>query len=238
MKRILIVVIASLFVFFVSSAYAVDLSQKPITYNVDHSSISELPDNIYSKERPLIIFFPGSGECFKIEKAWSFIKKYELYEYIDCDLLAVSVNTGHSKVSRDDWDSLAESLVEWINDRYEDLSDSDKFPIIVDCVSYGGVGGTYFVNRALKAGIWVDEINYLDAACTDTVTISQLEKYLNKGIWVNVYACTSGAEVSVNGRNLIDYFDGERYFYGKVLKTDHGRVLHDAIYEDGLHSTD
>ena len=47
------------------AAFAVDLSrQNTVLTKMPHCSITGLQTNQYAADRPVIIFFPGSRECF------------------------------------------------------------------------------------------------------------------------------------------------------------------------------
>jgi len=220
----------------VSSAYAVDTSKDNCNaLRLAHCNIIELNTNkYYGADRPLIIFFPGAGECNSLQNTIGFVRSYELYNDLEVDVIVVAFRT--ESFGHQDWRAVSEDLLDFLSDRYYELSDDDRFPVIVDAVSFGGYGGCYLTDLFMKNSIWVDELNIADGRWAFCIPIDWVEEMALAGTKINVFACPSSGKISVQTRELIDALDGAYNFYGTVLQTSHGAVLSTAIHEEGLHS--
>ena len=217
-------------------AFAADTSKENCnSVRLDHCNIIELCSNkYYGANRPLIIFFPGANECNKLQNAIGFVRKYELYDKLDVDVIVVALRT--ENFGHQDWRKASEDLLEFLSDRYFDLSDDDRFPIVVDAVSFGGYGGCYLTDLFMENNLWVNELNIADGRWAFCIPIDWVEEMALAGTKINVFACPSSGNISVQTRELIDALDGSYNFYGTVLQTSHGAVLSTAIHEEGLHS--
>ena len=65
-------------------AYAQDFEEKNIV-QLDTCTLAVLETNEYYGSRPLMIFFPGSGECNSINSAVKWLESYHIYDDIDCE---------------------------------------------------------------------------------------------------------------------------------------------------------
>ncbi|MBR3280411.1 MAG: hypothetical protein IKI57_01010 [Clostridia bacterium] len=228
-------IIAIALIICTASANSEEVTQENmVVISLKHGNIACRDSNQYYGERPLIIFFPGSQECNSIYRVINFINNYDLYDDIDADIIVVTMYD--KNMNSKSWEAVAEDLVFFLKEKYTSLSDDDAFPIILDAVSFGGYGAITFAEEASLNGIFVDEINLADACNSDVVTAEMIESICNKGTTVNVYASTEGINISRNSRRIIDTLYGANHFNGEVLSTKHGKVLHDAIYINGLHS--
>ena len=218
-----------------SSALAVDTSKdNTVVIQLDPCKLAYLISNqYYGPNRPLIIFIPGSNECTNIQKTLNWIRDYELYDNIDCDLIAFSMNS--SSIWYKDWESACEDVISFILPYYSRLSDDEVFPIIVDAVSFGGYGGIYLVQCGKRNGIFMDELNMADA-CGYGVIPDMIEYIVNRGTFVNIWASSGSGGISISTRKVISELEGSPNFYGEDFPSPHGAVLHKAIYEKNLHS--
>jgi len=232
----ILALVTCLIVFGASTALAVDTSKDNCHTEVFRSCrITTLNTNQYTGNRPLIIFFPGSNECDNAQKTIGFIRKYELYDGIEADLIAVSIKT-ECGGNHHDWEGVSRDVLEFIKDKYYSLCDDEKFPIIVDAVSFGGYGGCYLTQLFMENGLFVDELNLADACGAYCIKASWVQELAEAGTKVNVFACTGSGKISQETRAIIAALDGSRNFYGATFYTSHGKVLQYAIYNDGLHS--
>lgn len=230
------IILTMIFIFCFSDSFAATLpSDEPEYESFAGCFIAEFPDNTYDGSKPIVFFFPGSGEANSINATVRFIKDYAIYDDIDASIVAVAINNNSTKTDYSDWDNLGKQMSDWLYDKYLALDDDMTFEVIVDCVSMGGLGGTYFTEYALEAGVDVSQINLADA-CTGWCTKEILEGFMEQGVDVNVYACNGPKNISERSRGMIKALDGNENFHGVVLDCSHGQCLHDAVYEDGLHT--
>ena len=198
----------------------------------DNAIIASLNTNEYYA-KPLIVFFPGSGECHSVYSSANFIQNYNLYDDLDCDIIIVAMRD--SGTDYRSWQGVCDDLVEYLLPLVERLSEDDEFPIIIDTVSFGGYGGCYFAAEAQDNNLWIKELNLADACNTGVVTPDMVRDIAETGVQVNAYASTGGNNISRSTRNVIDELDGTRGFSGEVFSVSHGAVLAEAINESGLH---
>jgi len=213
-------------------ACAQDLEDTSII-QLDTCTLAVLETNEYYGSRPLMIFFPGSGECNNINSAVKWLESYHIYDDIDCDIIVVTKRSAGCEYR--DWEPVAMEVLEYLEPYYSVLSDDDIFPIIIDAVSFGGYGGVFFSELAMENGVFVDELNLADAV-SFPLTVERIQDLTLSGTFVNAWACNGGSDISKRTRNVIDELLGSRNFFGTTIYTSHGAVLSKAIQEEGLHS--
>ena len=217
-----------------SSAFAVDTSKEnTVVVQLEHCKIAYLCSNQYYGSRPLIIFIPGSNECTSIQKTVNWIRSYELYDDLDCDVIAFAMNS--SSIWYRDWEDACEDVIAFISPYCMRLTDDEQFPIIIDAVSFGGYGGVYFVTCGKVNGIFVDELNLADA-CGVGMDAELVREAITLGTHVNIFASSGSGDISRKTRNVTSELYGMPNFYGIDFPSPHGAVLHNAIFEHDLHS--
>ena len=231
-KVVALILVIFVITFASNVACGQDFEEKTIV-ELEYCTLAVLDSNEYYGSRPLMIFFPGSGECNSINSAVRWLESYHIYDDIDCDIIVVTKKSAGCQYQ--DWEPVAAEVVEYLEPYYIGLSDDDIFPIIVDSVSFDGYGGVYFSESAMECGIFVDELNLADAV-SYPLTVERIEELTLCGTFVNAFACNGGSDISARTRKVIDELIGSRNFYGTTIYTSHGAVLSKAVEEEGLHS--
>ena len=209
-----------------------------IPEDIDYSTIpgtfiSEIPSNKYDGSRPIIIFFPGSGEANSIYATVNYLKDQDIYDNVNCDLMAVAINNFMPDAYYNDWDTMAKSLVKHLESMQE--LNHCRYDIKVDCFSLGGLGASLFMDYALEAGLNITELTYADACTELGYEQDNIKDYLKQGIKVNIYASTGPNEISERTQNSIEELTGKTNFRGYVFDCRHNETLHEAIYKQNLH---
>ena len=213
------------------SAAALDPSRENCeTQRLKSCNILTLKTSRYSADRPVIIFFPGGNECGEIGETIKWIRRYELYDSLEADLIAVSFRRSPLKPS--DWKIPCEDLLAFLREKHA----ASPFPIIIDAVSLGGYGGCYLAQILNENGIPVKELNMADACIPRYITADWLTQLAAMGTRVNLWGCNAKTNVSAETRSLIAALDGTENIHGVIVDAGHGAVLHTAIYDHGLHS--
>ena len=233
MCKVVALILVILVITFASNvACGQDFEEKNIV-QLDTCTLAVLETNEYYGSRPLMIFFPGSGECNSINSAVKWLESYHIYDDIDCDIIVVTKRSAGCEYR--DWEPVAMEVLEYLEPYYSVLSDDDLFPIIIDAVSFGGYGGVFFSELAMENGVFVDELNLADAV-SFPLTVERIQDLTLSGTFVNAWACNGGSDISKRTRNVIDELLGSRNFFGTTIYTSHGAVLSKAVEEEGLHS--
>lgn len=190
-------------------------------------TIMALKTNLYTPDRPVIIFMPGGNECGSITDTVRWLRRYQLYDQLDVDLIAVSFRRQPLKPS--DWKNPCDDLLAFLK---ENAPDS---PVIIDAVSLAGYGGCYLAQILNENGIPVKELNMADACVRRYITEDWLRLLAGQGTQVNLWGCGGKTNVSVETRKLITALEGTENIQGVIVDADHGAVLHTAICSHGLH---
>jgi hypothetical protein len=213
-----------------SGAAAADTSRDNCeTQRLQSCNILTLKTNQYAGDRPVIIFFPGGNECGNIGDTAKWIRRYELYDHLDTDLVAVSFRRKPLKPS--DWKNPCNDLLAFLKEKAAD----SPFPVIIDAVSLGGYGGCYLAQILNENGIPVKELNMADACLPRYITEEWLTQLAGLGTQVNLWGCGGKSNASIETRRLITALEGTENIRGVIVDAGHGAVLHTAIYEHGLH---
>ena len=216
---------------FTGTARAADLSKQNCEFEcLRHCNIMTLKTNQYTEGRPVIIFFPGKLECSKIVNTANWIRKYQLYDHLNADVIAAAFRSDPLKPQ--DWKGPAEDLLNYLLEKHE----ASPFTVAVDAVSASGYGGCYLAQLFNENGITVTELSLADAVIPNYVTAEWITQIAAMGTRVSLWGCQAKGNMSEEARRLIAELDGTENVRGVVLDTPHGQVLHDAIYEYGLHA--
>lgn len=194
--------------------------------------VAPLSNDFSQKDRPLIIFFPGSGEVNSANSARQFLYNNKIYDKLDINLLIVTFSS-----KSQDWkhwnDVISKGLLPYLTDINRTYG---SFRIILDGSSFGGYGACYAAKVLKENGLNVVELNMADGCVTDAVNADMVKEVLGKGIRVNIFGCNESRNISKNTRAIIESLDGLDNFHGKILKAYHGKVIIAAILQEGLHS--
>ena len=213
-----------------SGAAALDPSRENCeTQRLRSCNILTLKTNLYTRDRPVIVFFPGGNECGDIGETVKWIRRYELYNRLEADLVAVSFRRNPLKPS--DWKNPCNDLLAFLQEKYA----ASPFPVIIDAVSLGGYGGCYLAQILNENGIPVLELNMADACIPRYITADWLTQLAAQGTRVNLWGCNGKTNASAETRSLIAALEGTENIRGVIVDASHGAVLHTAIYDHGLH---
>lgn len=213
------------------TAFAVDLSRKTAVLNkMPHCTITGFESNRYIPDRPVIIFFLGSQECFSWLNGLTFIRDQKIFEDLDVDVLFLTMPKAELWYKL--WEAADEDLYDFLRDKYE----AAHFPIILDCVSFGGYGGCYLADLLRENGITVQELNLADACNSNCVYADQVQNIALAGTRVNIWGTKGSQNISKNTREVIEELDGTENVRTVILDCRHAKALTMAINEYGLHS--
>ena len=213
------------------AAFAVDLSrQNTVLTKMPHCAITGLQTNQYAADRPVIIFFPGSRECFSAYNTLSFIKSLEIFSDLDVDVLFITLPKANLWFRL--WEKADQDLCDFLKDKYE----AAQFPVIIDATSFGGYGGCFLTDLLRENGIPVQELNLADACNSNCVYSDWVRDIALAGTKVNIWGTDSEFNISKNTCKVIEELEGTENVSSMVLDCYHGRALYTAIHEHGLHS--
>ena len=200
----------------------------------DSCYITALRSNSYYGNKPVIIFFPGSGECCSAYSTIRFLERYCLYDDLYVDIVLVTLKSEPDNYRC--WERASEDVLDFMFDKYDPLGDDEKFPIIVDAVSFGGYGGCFLTDLLMDSGVWVDELNLADACSSYCISSDWIRNLSRRGTRVNIYASNEEREISYATRTIISDLQGTNRVFSDVFNVSHGEVLGEAIHEEGLHA--
>ena len=212
-------------------AFAVDLSGKnTVQTKMSGCFITELKSNLYAADRPVVIFFSGSRECFSSYDTLTFIRSLEIFSDLDVDILFITLPKANLRFKL--WEKADQDVCDFLKDKYE----AAHFPIIIDAASFGGYGGCFLTDLLCENGIPVQELNLADACNSNCVYADWVRNIALAGTKVNIWGTDSEFNISKNTCKVIEELEGAENVSSMVLECYHGRALYTAIHEHGLHS--
>lgn len=213
------------------TAFAVDLSNKnTVQTKMPGCTVTGLQSNLYAADRPVIIFFAGSRECFSAYNTLAFIRSMEIFNDLEVDILFITLPKANLWYKL--WEKADRSLCDFLKDKYE----AAHFPIIIDATSFGGYGGCFLTDLLRENGIPVQELNLADACNSNCVYADWIRDIALAGTKVNIWGTDSEFNISKNTCKVIEELEGTENISSMVLECRHGKTLYYAIHEHGLHS--
>ena len=214
----------------VTAAPAADTSRENCeTLRLASCNLLALKTNQYAEGRPVIVFLPGGNECGDLTLAARWLRRYELYDRLDADVVAAAFRRQPLKPS--DWKNPCNDLLAFLREK----AAGSPFPVLIDAVSLSGYGGCYLAQILCENGFPEVELNLADACIPRYVTAEWLTRLAEQGVRVNLWGCDGKANVSAETRRLIEELEGTENIRGVIVNAGHGAVLHSAIYDHGLH---
>lgn len=177
-----------------------------------------------SPTKPTLIFFGGQDERTSVYRTQNVLNCNEPDEWniLFCALYEPKTS------STNEWKKCINSVVEFIEEQINEGLLSEPFS--VDGYSYGGSGAFWLSEALIQDDINVNELTWIDATVSQ-VTKSDIEKLLNEGVKVNLFAGKGSRKISVRGREMISQLSGEVNFYGKVIDHGHENSIVDYVYK-------
>lgn len=213
------------------AAFAADLSGKnTVQTKMSGCIITVLQSNLYAADRPVIIFFAGSRDCFSSYNTLTFMQDQEIYNVLDVDILFITLPKSSLRYTL--WEKADQDVCDFLKDKYA----AAHFPIIIDAVSFGGYGGCFLTDLLRENGIPVQELNLADACNSNCVYSDWIRNIALAGTKVNIWGTDSLFNISKNTCKVIEELEGTENVSSMVLECYHGRALYTAIHEHGLHS--
>ena len=227
-RMLLILTMVLCFLFTCNNALAAEIARGQVsTINLQKSKIIVSKTNQYTPNRPILIFFPGAGQCTDTQEALNWVRYNHLYDDLDVDVIICQFSSK--------WERSAEDLYDFLYPYQNAIDDDEELTIIIDAFSFGGYGGCCAALYLSQMGMQVKELNIADGCRPEYVNANLLQRILDVGVKLNIYGRRSSGEPSKTTCKMIDAMNGAEGFYGEVLDTSHAGVLKLAI-QRGLHS--
>lgn len=187
------------------------------------------PDgNDLESGRPLIVFFATSQQP-KVDKVLGLVNKYGMYDDFDANIICMAIAGNYAQGK---WPQAVKDLADYLQPSYE----TRPFDIVIDCVGNGGYAGCCLAQELQGRGITPKELNLGDGADPKTVTKGTIEKIIQNGTKVCLFAGSTDTDIAKNSRNMIDQLAGTENFRGVLLEdTKTAATIAKAISEYGLH---
>ena len=206
--------------------------------------ISVASTNDWSENRPVIIFFAGTGTCNNIGKAIDNLARKGYYNGLDANFVIGAFKNGVNFDVNGYTKTIAQEVVDYIAQFYDK---DNPFDIIVEGVSFGGMPACSIIERFKKAGMKVTEVNLFDGLVYNRLSAQKkvLQDAVDSGAQINAWISSSlkdGAKIPIscdasnNGFELTPIFSEYPNYKGTMVTAGHCQVIDKAYFEEGLHS--
>lgn len=200
--------------------------------------------NDWTENRPVIIFFSGTGTCNNIGAIISNLAKKGYYNGLDANFVIGAFKSGKEFDVNGYTKTITQEVVDYIAQFYDK---DHPFDIVVEGVSFGGMPAFSIIERFKKAGMQVTEVNLFDGLVYNKKSAQNrvLQDAVDSGAQINAWISSTmkgeaqvpiGCDASLNGFEFTPIYSKYPNYKGVMVNAGHCEVIDRAYFDEGLHS--